>query len=298
MISIQHLTKRVGRTVVLDDVGFDCGPGTVTALIGPDGAGKSTTLRVLTGVSQPSDGKALVGGRTSRELRNPGRVVGSLLDAAALHPGRSGRETLLLAAIATGVPTSRVGQMLERVGLDDVGRRRVGEYSLGMRQRLGIAQALVGDPHVLVLDEPANGLDPDGIRWMRGLLRDFADGGGTVLLSGHLLGEVRDTADRLVVLGGGRVVREGTLEHLLRSTGVVARGLDPDGLLAALAAAGLQARPRADGTVAVDASTEQVGRAAHAAGQVLLELREDVGRLEEPTAGASQAPPSRRPVAA
>jgi len=281
MISIQHLTKRFGRTLAVDDVSYECAPGTVTGFLGPNGAGKSTTLRVLTGLSQPSDGRATIGGLTYRELRNPGRVVGCMLDAAAQHPGRTGRETLLLAAIATGVPTSRVGQLLERVGLDGAGRRRVGEYSLGMRQRLGIAQALVGDPHVLVLDEPANGLDPEGIRWMRGLLRDFADGGGTVLLSSHLLTEVQATVDRLVVLGNGRVVREGALGDLLRASGVVARGLDRDGLVAAMTAADLRVRPREDGTVAVDASAEQVGRAAHTAGQVLLELREDGTALEE-----------------
>ncbi len=301
MISIQHLTKRFGRTLAVDDVSFECAPGTVTGFLGPNGAGKSTTLRVLAGLSRPSDGRATIGGVAYRELRNPGRVIGCMLDAAAQHPGRTGRETLLLAAIATGVPTSRVGQMLERVGLQDAGRRRVGEYSLGMRQRLGIAQALVGDPHVLVLDEPANGLDPEGIRWMRGLLRDFADGGGTVLLSSHLLAEVQATVDRLVVVGGGRVVREGALDDLLRASGVVVRGLDADGLVAAMTAAGLRVRRRADGTVAIDASAEQVGRAAHTAGQVLLELREDGTRLEElffELTVAPQVPTSRQAVAA
>jgi ABC-2 type transport system ATP-binding protein len=281
MISIEHLVKRYGRTVAVEDLSLTCEPGTVTGLLGPDGAGKSTTLRVLTGLSRATSGTATIGGRPYRELRNPGRVVGSLLDAAAQHPGRTGRETLLLAAIATGVPTSRVGEMLERVGLDGAGARRVGQYSLGMRQRLGIAQALVGDPHVLVLDEPANGLDPEGVRWLRGLLRDFADRGGTVLLSSHLLGEVRATVDRLVVVGGGRVVVEGTPEDLLRPDGVLVRGLDRDGLVEAMTAAGLRTRLRQDGLVAVEGTAEQVGRAAGAAGQVLLELRDDDARPED-----------------
>ena len=299
MISIQHLTKRYGRTVAVEDLSLTCEPGTVTGFLGPNGAGKSTTLRVLTGLSRATSGTATIGGRSYRELRNPGRVVGSMLDAAAQHPGRTGRETLLLAAIATGVPTSRVGEMLERVGLDGAGARRVGEYSLGMRQRLGIAQALVGDPHVLVLDEPANGLDPEGIRWMRGLLRDFADGGGTVLLSSHLLAEVQATVDRLVVVGGGRVVVEGALADLLRCEGVLVRGLDRDGLVEAMTTAGLRTRLRPDGLVAVEATAEQVGRAAGAAGQVLLELREDDARLEElffrlTEAPAATAPPGAR----
>ena len=168
MISIERLSKRYGRTVALDGVSLTCEPGTVTALLGPDGSGRSTALRILLGLSRASDGRATVGGATYRELRNPGRVVGSSLDPAALHPGRTGRETLLLAAIATGVPTARVGDVLERVGLDHAGRRLVGQYSFAMRQRLGVAQALVGDPHVLVLDEPTSGLDVDGLAWLHG----------------------------------------------------------------------------------------------------------------------------------
>jgi ABC-2 type transport system ATP-binding protein len=281
MISIQRLTKRYGRTVAVDDVSFECAPGTVTGFLGPNGAGKSTTLRVLAGLARPTSGRATIGGVTFRELRNPGRVVGAVLDASAQHPGRTGRETLLLAAIATGVPTSRVGEMLDRVGLHDVAGRRVGDYSLGMRQRLGIAQALIGDPHVLVLDEPANGLDPEGIRWMRGLLRGFADAGGTVLLSSHLLPEVQATVDRLVVVAGGRVVADGALAEVLGSgSGVLVRGLDHDGLVSALVAHGLAVTSR-DGLARVEADAEQVGRVALAAGQVVVEMRADDGRLED-----------------
>jgi ABC-2 type transport system ATP-binding protein len=297
MISIQRLTKRYGRTVALDGVSLTCQPGTVTALLGADGAGRSTTLRVLLGLSRATDGHATIGGTPYRRLRNPGRVVGSWLDPAALHPGRTGRETLLLAAIATGVPTSRVGEVLERVGLEHAGARLVGRYSLAMRQRLGVAQALVGDPHVLVLDEPASGLDPDGLDWLHGLLRDVADAGGTVLLSGHRPDEVHGVADQLVVLERGRVVRAGTVADLLRPAGALARGLDREQLVAALTRAELPVRLRADGRVAVAGSVEQVGRAAAAAGQVLLELRADDLRLDLP-AGPSTAAGSRTVVAA
>ena len=281
MISIERLTKRYGRTLAVDDVSFECAPGTITGFLGPNGAGKSTTLRVLAGLTRATSGRATIGGAAFRELRNPGRVVGAVLDATAQHPGRTGRETLLLAAIATGVPTSRVGDMLDRVGLHAAAGRRVGDYSLGMRQRLGVAQALIGDPHVLVLDEPANGLDPEGTRWMRGLLRGFADAGGTVLLSSHLLPEVQAAADRLVVLSGGRVVADGALEEVLRpSSGVLVRGLDHPALVAALVAAGLAVTPAGD-LARVGADAEQVGRVALAAGQVVVEMRADDTRLEE-----------------
>ncbi|MDX6281067.1 MAG: type transport system ATP-binding protein [Kribbellaceae bacterium] len=205
-----------------------------------------------------------------------------MLDAAAQHPGRTGRETLLLNASLLGVPNSRADEMLEAVGLTGAAKRRVGQYSLGMRQRLGIAAALLGDPAALILDEPANGMDPEGIRWMRGLLQDFASRGGTVILSSHLLGEVQATVDRLVVIGGGKIVANGSLEELLAGSGTLVRGLDPIGLNQALTAAGLNLEPLYDGALRVDATAEQVGRAAAAAGQVLIELRESDGAgLEE-----------------
>lgn len=218
MIETSGLTKRFGTVTAVRDVGFTCRPGTVTGFLGPNGAGKSTTLRMLTGLTPPSAGTALVAGVPYRALPRPGRVVGVMLDAAAQHPGRTGRETLRLVASVLGVPRARADEQLERVDLARAGRRRVGTYSLGMRQRLGIAAALVGDPQVLVLDEPANGLDPEGIAWMRGLLRAFADGGGTVLLSSHLLREVQATADDLVVIAGGRVLAQGSRQELLAET--------------------------------------------------------------------------------
>jgi ABC-2 type transport system ATP-binding protein len=277
MISVHALTKRYGGgPPAVHDVSFDCAPGTVTGFLGPNGAGKSTTLRMITGLTPPTSGAATVGGRRYADLPNPGRVVGVMLDASAQHPGRTGRETLRLAAAVLGVPARHADAMLERVGLEGAARKRVRNYSLGMRQRLGLGQALLGDPAALVLDEPANGLDPEGIRWMRVLLREFADGGGTVLLSSHLLHEVEATADRLVVIGAGRVVAQGHLGELLGRHGVTVRGLDPAGLHAALVAAGVAVRfadgRSPDGGLVADAEAVVVGRAALAAGQVLVEL--------------------------
>ncbi|MBX6768549.1 MAG: ATP-binding cassette domain-containing protein, partial [Actinomadura rubrobrunea] len=207
MIEVKGLTKRYRDVTAVADVTFTCAPGTVTGFLGPNGAGKSTTMRMICGLTPPTAGSATVKGVPYRRIANPGRHVGVLLDAGAQHSGRTGRETLALTAQVLGVDAARVDRMLELVGLTGkAARRRVGGYSLGMRQRLGIAQALIGDPSVLILDEPANGLDPEGIYWMRTLLRDFAARGGTVLLSSHLLREVEAVADRVVVIAGGRIV--------------------------------------------------------------------------------------------
>ncbi len=216
MIELAHLTKRYGDTTVVDDVSFNCRPGTVTGFLGPNGAGKSTTLRMLTGLSQPTTGAARIAGVAYRSLPNPGRVVGVMLDASAQHPGRTGRESLRIAATLLGLGRARADEVLEQVGLASAASQRVGRYSLGMRQRLGLGVALLGDPAVLVLDEPGNGLDPEGIRWLRRLLHDFADRGGTVLLSSHLLLEVEATADHLAVISAGHVVAHGELTSLLR----------------------------------------------------------------------------------
>src|SRR3954470_12997360 len=211
MIETNGLTKQLGGHTVVSDVTFRCEPGTVTGFLGPNGAGKTTTMRMLVGLSEPDSGHAQILGGRHRDLPNPGRRVGILLDASAQHAGRRGREALAVSAQTMGVPAQRVDALLELVGLDDAApRRRVGQYSLGMRQRLGLAHALLGDPEVLILDEPANGLDPEGMRWMRELLRDFAGRGGTVLLSSHLLSEVEAIADRLLIIGAGRIVAQGT----------------------------------------------------------------------------------------
>ena len=215
-IEVAGLSKSYGHQQVVADVSFTVRPGSVTGFLGPNGAGKSTTLRILVGLASASAGRAAVLGGRYAALPNPGLRVGVLLDASAQHNGRSGRETLALSALVMGLPPRRADEMLDRVGLSQAeGRRRVGAYSLGMRQRLGIAHALLGDPELLILDEPANGLDPAGIHWMRSLLRDFADRGGAVLLSSHLLREIEVIADHLVIIGSGRVLADGTGEELL-----------------------------------------------------------------------------------
>ncbi|MGE0879261.1 MAG: ATP-binding cassette domain-containing protein [Acidimicrobiia bacterium] len=237
MITTTALTKSYDKVPVVRDVSLRCEPGTITGFLGPNGAGKSTTLKMIVGLVRPDRGTATVDGRPFVELANPTRVVGLQLDASAMHPGRSGRATLTIAAQFAGVHPRRVEYLLDLVGIAAAADKRVGTYSLGMRQRLGIAQALVGEPQALILDEPANGLDPEGIAWMRTLLRDFADHGGTVLLSSHLLHEVQATADHLVVIAGGAVAAAGRLDDLLASSSILVRSPDPAALAAALRAA-------------------------------------------------------------
>jgi ABC-2 type transport system ATP-binding protein len=214
MIQIRDLTKRYGATVAVDGLSFDVGPGAVTGFLGPNGAGKSTTMRVLLGLDAPDAGRALVGGRRYRELPWPLREVGALLEARAFHPGRSPRAHLEALAAANAIPRSRVEEVLGLVGLDTVAGRRAGTMSLGMAQRLGIAAALLGDPAVLLLDEPVNGLDPEGIRWMRTLLRSLAAEGRAVLVSSHLIGEMALTAERLVVIARGRLLADTSVAEL------------------------------------------------------------------------------------
>jgi ABC-2 type transport system ATP-binding protein len=235
MIQTNRLTKQLGGQTVVSDVTFRCEPGTVTGFLGPNGAGKTTTMRMLVGLSEPDSGRAQILGGRYRDLPNPGRRVGILLDASAQHAGRRGREALAVSAHTMGVPAQRVDTLLELVGLDETaGRRRVGKYSLGMRQRLGLAHALLGDPEVLILDEPANGLDPEGMRWMHGLLRNFADRGGTVLLSSHLLAEVEAIADRMMIISGGRIQAQGTRAELLTESKTLVEADDLAALDAAL----------------------------------------------------------------
>src|SRR5215213_2619581 len=227
MIKVESLTKQYGGFTAVDDVSFAARPGRVTGFLGPNGAGKSTTMRIMVGLTPASSGTATVSGRRYADLPNPGLEVGVLLDASAQHAGRTGREILTIAQRTMGLPKSSVEQMLHKVSLtDSEADRRVRNYSLGMRQRLGIATALIGDPRVLILDEPANGLDPAGIRWMRDLLREYADKGGTVLLSSHLLHEIEVIADDLVVIGNGRIVAEGTKQDLLSAAGTVVSSAD------------------------------------------------------------------------
>ena len=282
MITVSGLTKQYGGRTVVDDVSFTLEPGTVTGFLGPNGAGKSTTMRMMTGLVPATSGTALVDGRPYVELPNPGAVVGTLLDASAVHPGRTGRAHLRLLAAAAGVPAPRADEVLELVGLTAAARRRVGGYSLGMRQRLGIAGALLTDPPVLVFDEPANGLDPEGIRWMRDLLRGHAARGGTVLLSSHLLGEVEHTVDRLLVIGQGRIVADGSVATLLGSEGTTVRAADPAALAGALAGAGFHVQHGDGGALVVPgAEPAEVGAVAAAGGHALVDLRPTERALED-----------------
>jgi ABC-2 type transport system ATP-binding protein len=283
MITIENLTKKYGATTVVHDISFTAGAGRVTGFLGPNGAGKSTSLRMLVGLTTPTEGTATVHGRRFADLPNPGREVGVMLDASAQHGGRTGREILTIAQQIMDVPARRVAEMLELVSLTATeADRRVGNYSLGMRQRLGIAAALIGDPQVLVLDEPANGLDPAGIRWMRDLLRDYADGGGTVLLSSHLLAEIELIADDIVMIGQGRIVCQGSKVDLLQAAGTVVRAADIPALQHALANAGVTTTLSGDGSLRTATDPARVGRAAYDGGVVLTELRTaDSGGLEE-----------------
>ena len=277
MIEVQNLSKSYGDFRAVDDVSFVCRPGRVTGFLGPNGAGKSTAMRMITGLTRPSGGSATIGGASYADIPNPGTQVGVLLDASAQHGGRTGREVLVIGARAMGLPMSRVDEMLALVGLTPKeAKRRVRNYSLGMRQRLGIAHALLGDPKVLILDEPANGLDPAGIHWMRQLLREYANRGGTVMLSSHLLHEIQIIADDLIVIGHGRIVASGTKDELLRAAGTRVRARDHVALIGALEAAGLDASNASD-AVTSTASPEEVGLAAAKAGVPLLELREADG---------------------
>jgi ABC-2 type transport system ATP-binding protein len=283
MIKVEALTKKYGGFTAVDDVTFTASPGRVTGFLGPNGAGKSTTMRVMVGLTPASSGSVTVAGRRFADLPNPGLEVGVLLDASAQHAGRTGREILTIAQRTMGLPSRKVGEMLDLVSLTgSEAERRVRNYSLGMRQRLGIATALIGDPDVLILDEPANGLDPAGIRWMRDLLRDYANRGGTVLLSSHLLHEIEVIADDIVVIGNGRIVAQGTKSELLEAAGTVVRTPDLDALARALVAAGLTATTSGDGALRTDADPAHVGQVALAAGVALTELRSaDGAGLEE-----------------
>ena len=214
MIEARGLSKRYGAAVAVDRLSFDVRPGLVTGFLGPNGAGKSTTMRLILGLDAPDAGWARIGGRAYRDLARPLRTVGALLEARSFHPGRSARGHLLALAASNAIPAARVDEVLEEVGLTGVAGRRAGTFSLGMGQRLGIAAALLGDPEVLLLDEPGNGLDPEGIRWVRGLLRSLAGQGRTVLVSSHLIGEVAVSADEVIVLGAGRLLAAGPVAEL------------------------------------------------------------------------------------
>jgi ABC-2 type transport system ATP-binding protein len=285
VIEATGLTKAYGPTRAVDDLGFTVRPGVVTGFLGPNGSGKSTTMRMIMGLDRPDAGTVTVDGRRYHDLRWPLREVGALLEATAIHPGRSAYNHLLGLAQSNDIPRRRVDEMLALVGLEGVARRKVGKFSLGMGQRLGIASALIGDPGVLLFDEPINGLDPEGILWVRTLLQGLATEGRTILVSSHLMSEMALTATDLVVIGRGRLIAETSVDDFIASNTVatvLVRSPEPDRLAGALRPAGATVTRRADGALLVTGlDAPSIGDAAHAAGVTLHELSPVQASLEE-----------------
>ncbi|NDK89170.1 ABC transporter ATP-binding protein [Gordonia desulfuricans] len=299
MLKVENLTKDYGSVRAVDDLSFDVEPGRVTGFLGPNGAGKSTTMRMMLGLDRPTSGRATIDGHPYAELENPLRQVGALLDARWVHPNRSARSHLRWLAVSNGLPVGRVDEVLEMVGLTSVAKKRAGGFSLGMSQRLGLAGAMLGDPHTLMFDEPVNGLDPEGIVWIRNFMRQLAREGRTVLVSSHLLTEMSLTADHLVVIGQGRLITSCSVGEFTASarTTVRVRTPEPQRLHDALVTAGLAPRPEADAqgrpVVAIDdVTTDRVGDVAGDAGIRLHELAAHTASLEEAfmaiTAGSVQ----------
>jgi ABC-2 type transport system ATP-binding protein len=274
MIEVAGLTKRFGDQVAVDDLSFTAPAGQVTAVLGPNGAGKTTTFRMLLGLARPTAGRALIDGWPYVELERPRQTVGAVLESAGFHPARTGRDHLRVVATAAGIPRSRVGELLGFVGLSRAADRRVGGYSTGMRQRLAVAGALLGDPRVVVLDEPTSGLDPEGVAWTRGLLRELAAEGRCVLLASHLLTEVVQAADRLVIIARGRALRVADLASLDAATELAVRVDDAESLAGALTAQqGAEVGATGDGRLVVrGVSAEEVGRTAARVGATVFEL--------------------------
>jgi ABC-2 type transport system ATP-binding protein len=278
MIEVRGVTKRYGDKIAVEDLSFTVEPGVVTGFLGPNGAGKSTTMRMILGLDRPSAGSATVSGREYAGLQAPLHEVGALLEARAVHSGRSARNHLLALAQTHGIPARRVDEVLELVGLSDVARKRVGAFSLGMGQRLGIAGALLGDPHTVILDEPANGLDPDGIRWIRTLLIHLAREGRTVFLSSHVMSEIQQSAEHLIVIGKGRLIEDTTVTDFVARASAGApvrvRGADQSALSEAILAAGAASvEPDTEGALRASGLTsERIGEVAAAQGLILYEL--------------------------
>jgi ABC-2 type transport system ATP-binding protein len=283
VISVRGLSKQYGDVRAVDDLTFDVQAGKVTGFLGPNGAGKSTTMRIVMGLDRPTAGTALVNGRRYVELAEPLYQVGALLDAGAMHPGRTGRGHLRICARTNGIPLARVEQVIEQVGLGAAARRRIKGYSLGMRQRLGIAAALLGDPQVLLFDEPVNGLDLDGVRWIRALLRGFADEGRTVLVSSHLMSEMQLIADRIVIIGRGRLIADAPVDQILRGLGsqrVRIRTPRIDDLQCALADRAAVERTAPDELEVTGLPATELGDLAHALGIRVHHLAEIEQSLE------------------
>jgi ABC-2 type transport system ATP-binding protein len=285
-IEAAGLTKHYGSVIAVDDLSFSVREAAVTGFLGPNGAGKTTTLRMILSLARPTAGHATVMGRPYTELEQPAHTVGANLEVAGAHPGRSGRDHLRVAARTNGIPVRRVDAVIDQVGLGSAARRRVKGYSLGMRQRLGIATALLGDPAVLLFDEPMNGLDLDGVRWIRHLVRELADDGRTVLLSSHLMSEMEQTADHLVIIGRGRLIADASMQEVMRGEGarrqVRVRTPSTDELAGALLRRALHVHPTGDGDLLVDGATaETVGDVALEAGVAVHRLAEEHSSLEQ-----------------
>jgi ABC-2 type transport system ATP-binding protein len=283
-VTVESLTKRFGETTAVEDLSFEAHEGKVVGFLGPNGAGKTTTLRALLGLVAPTSGRAMIAGRPYRELADPAREVGAVLENARFHPGRNGRNHLRVLAAAAVVPDARVDEVLAMVGLSDDAGRRVGGYSLGMRQRLSLAAALLGDPRVLILDEPANGLDPQGIRWLRDVLRSLAGEGRAVLVSSHVLAEIAQTVDDVVVIGRGKLLAQASVGELTRRTsaGVRVRTPDPVRLAEVLRAEGADLQAGQDGSLLIRGiDPARVGAVAAANGVVLQELTQLESTLED-----------------
>ena len=280
-LEVTHLTKSYGDATVVDDLTFTVPPGRITGFLGPNGSGKSTTLKIMLGLASPTTGHATISGHRYKDLANPAQTVGAIIESDAFHPGRSGRNHLRILADATGCSNTRVDEMLDEVGLGSAANRRAGAYSLGMRQRLGLAAAMLGEPPVLILDEPGNGLDPQGIHTLRDVLRGHAARGGTVLVSSHLLAEVEHLADDVIVINDGRLVAHGALAELQNSAALV-RTTDPGLLATQLEQAGaLTESQGTDGLVVRGMSLTEIGERAFASGFVLHELSSHAGSLEQ-----------------
>jgi len=283
-IEIQGLSKRFGEVTAVDDLSFSAREGAVTGFLGPNGAGKTTTLRMLLGLVAPTSGTATFDGRTYPRLAGPIRHVGAVLESTSFHPGRRARQHLAVQALAAGIPMARVDHVLAEVGLSEAAERRVKGFSLGMRQRLGLASALLGSPSILILDEPTNGLDPEGVHWLRQYLRAYADNGGCVLISSHLLAEVEQTVDDVVIVANGRLVTQSSLSELARRSRPTIRVRTPhaEALRAALAAQSIGAETVAGDTVmAFETTTESVGLAAAGAGAAVYEMTAERFDLEQ-----------------
>jgi ABC-2 type transport system ATP-binding protein len=284
MIEVRNLSKSYQGKVVVDRLSFTVEPGRVTGFLGPNGAGKSTTMRLIVGLDHPTGGVATIGGRRYAQLSCPLRVVGALLDAEAVHPGRSAYNHLLSLAQSQGLSSHRVSEVLDLVGLHDVASDRAGTFSLGMRQRLGIAVALLGDPQVLILDEPINGLDPDGIFWIRNLLKQLAGEGRTVFVSSHLMSEMAVTAETLVVIGRGKLIANCSTDEFIQHSShksVLVKSAEPDRLRSVLAEAGGQVSDQDDALVVRSLDARQIGELAARAGLVLWELSPQLASLED-----------------